>query len=451
MSEQSFEVQLKLWPIAWPIFVEFLLVFTVFFADTFFLSQISDEIAGAVGMLFPVFGLCAMMILMIGSAGTSVAAQFIGGKRFEKVIPTYMTLLGINLTIGSVLTTILWFSRNHLGTWMGFKPELNDQTSIYLGFVAFVWIILGHRSVYSTIFLSRGLSQWNMRTAILINISNISLNAVFVWGLGGIPKMGIVGIALSTLISGVLANLFVMWVAHVKLDIHFQWKGAYERCKGLIRPILRIGIPSTVEPASYQFSQVMINLMVVGLGELSMNTKTFTFNILILGISWSIGLGIASQVIVAHHVGAQKFDEASQRFNHSLKLTVLGSFGIALLTFLFARPLLSLFTDNPEVYELGVTLLIFSFILEPVRSVSIISSSSLKGAGDTKFTSYIGATSFVFILIPLSYVLGIHWGYGLVGVWTAYVVDEVFRMSVNYSRWRHGKWKDLGVLGKTSD
>lgn len=446
MSEQPIQVQLKLWPIAWPIFIELFLVFTVFFADTFFLSQISSEVAGAVGMLFPIFGICAMIILMMESAATSVAAQFIGGRRFEKVVPTYMTIMFLNTAIGAILSVIIWFTSDKLGLWMGLSPELNEQVSVYLAIVSPIWFIFGHRSTYGTVFMSRGLSFWNMRLAILFNISNIGLNALFLFEVGGLPNLGIVGIGIATLLSSALTSVFAVYVGHVKLELRFVWDGIFEKSKELIRPILRIGIPSTMEPAAYQFVQVMINLMVIEMGEVAINTRTFTFNVLILGVSWSAAIAIATQIIVAHNVGAKDFDQANTRFNKSISLGLFAGLGIGLLTIVLAKPLFSIFTDNEAVHQLGFSLLLFGIILEPVRSINIISANALKGAGDNKFSSYVSTGILLGFAIPASYALGVHWSYGLIGVWIAALLDECLRMTVNYSRWKTGKWVHMGVL-----
>ena len=438
--------ELKLWSLTWPIFIEMFLTFAVFFADSFFLSRISDEVAGTIGALFPVFGISALLLIMMAQAGTSVASQYIGGNRLDMVIPTYMTMVFLNSLIAVVMTAFLYFNAGNIGLWMGFTPQLNVHATAYTEVIALIWLIFGIRTAYSAILSSRGLTFWNMWSAIVLNVSNIGLNYLFLTGELGFPQLGIAGVAWASIISALLAAILGVLIVHKHIKIQFDVQGFVSKFRSLIRSILKIGIPSSLEPVAFQVAQVVMTLMIIDLGIVELGAKTFTSNIMIMGLTWTVALAIGNQIIVAHLMGARKFDAVNQQMHRSLILSIFGGFLIALSIYLFASPLFSIFTDDMRIISLGTTLLLIGLIVDPIRAVNIVAGSALKACGDAKYPAYLAMAVMGFIFIPLLYLFGIHWGYGLVGMWLATLCDESIRAIINYRRWRVRKWETSGVM-----
>ena len=438
--------KLRLWSITWPIYVQTFLSFSVFFADTFFLSRISDEVAGSVGSLFPVFGMCALFLIMMAQGGTAVSSQHIGAKKQDLITPIYMTMLIINLMIGVVITFVMFLNSENIGTWLGLSERLNVHTTTYLQIFAFNWIFFGVRSAYAAILSSRGLTYWNMWTAVAMNITNVALNYIFLTGQFGVPNFGVAGIALATVVSGILSVIISVWLVHGKMGMKLEWQGYAAKFKKLVLSISRIGVPSALEPVIFQGCQVIITLMIVRLGVIAMGAKMFTSNVNIMGLVWCLSIAVGNQILVAHMMGARNFSGINKRMHKSMFLSLGGSFIFTFVIYLFAKPLLSVFTHNPDIIKIGKTLLLITIFINSIKGMSSVVSDSLKGCGDAKFVSFSCVLVMIFIFLPLAYLFGIQWRYGLVGMWFATLIDEAIRFAINYGRWRTRKWERKGVV-----
>jgi Na+-driven multidrug efflux pump len=106
--------------------------------------------------------------------------------------------------------------------------------------------------------------------------------------------------------------------------------------------------------------------------------------------------------------------------------------------------LLRLFTENEEIIKMGVWVLVVDVVLEVGRTSNIFAGSTLRATGDTFYPFVVGVIFQWSIAVGLSYVIGIPLGYGLVGMWIGFALDENIRGVILMRRWRSGKWRTKG-------
>jgi Na+-driven multidrug efflux pump len=108
--------------------------------------------------------------------------------------------------------------------------------------------------------------------------------------------------------------------------------------------------------------------------------------------------------------------------------------------------LFGIFTSNPEILQIGATILLLTIILEPGRAFNLVIISALRATGDVKFPVYMGILSMWGISVPLAYLLGIHFELGLAGIWVAFIADEWLRGILMLIRWRSKVWVNKGFI-----
>ena len=113
---------------------------------------------------------------------------------------------------------------------------------------------------------------------------------------------------------------------------------------------------------------------------------------------------------------------------------------------LTGRSILSAFTDNPEIIAMGVWVLIIDVFLEVGRTANIFAVGTLRATGDAIYPVVIAIIFNWTIAVGLSYIIGIPLGYGLVGMWVGFALDENIRGIILMRRWRSGKWKTKGFV-----
>ncbi|MDG9666682.1 MATE family efflux transporter [Hahella sp. CR1] len=434
----------NLWVLSWPIFIEEITGGLVFLADAYFLSRISDEVAATVGVLLPVLLLGFFIIPMFTTAGTSVASQYMGAKQTQHILPTYMANIGISSLLGLLMFIVSFIYADRVGLWLGMTPELNAHSETYLLAVSFSFFCIAVRFSYASILASRGMTHWNMATALATNALNVILNAAFFLGWFGLPKMGLLGIAMATSISFAVGALLVMWVVHGPMKIRFRFKGMSGPIRRVMRPILKIGIPSAMEPFSYTVQQIVVSMAVISLGLEAMGANTYVLRVLVVEITFAFALGAGSQILMAHFMGAENFKEVNRIFWKSVAYASGFAFINMLMFVWIYDSLLTLFTDNQQIIELSKWMLAACIIMEPARAVNIIAGMGLKGVGDARFSA-VNSMIFMWAVIPFVFWVGLDLGYGMLGVWMCFVVDESLRAVINLWRWRTGKWRSKGI------
>src|SRR3954469_9945834 len=110
-----------LWRLTWPLFISLSLSLSLIFADAFFLSRISDAAAGAAGALNPLLGATVVLFSSIGQAGASVAGRMVGARRHGELPATYLALLTFNLSVGLLVSALLFSLHPYLPGWLGLR------------------------------------------------------------------------------------------------------------------------------------------------------------------------------------------------------------------------------------------------------------------------------------------------------------------------------------------
>jgi len=449
MTQPSLEPRLSLFRLSWPMFIEELTAGITSFADIFFISMISSEAAASVGMLSPVLFLGYFILPQFTSAGTSVAAQYMGAKREENVVPAWAANILISTAIGLILALTLFAASHFVGLALGMTQVQNSYASAYLSVIVFNFILVGVRFSYCSILASKGLTRWNMVASIVTNVVNIPLIWALMTGFWIFPKLGIPGVALATVISYLVGFAIVFYLVHFRLKVNFFVKGLIPRIKEVILPILKIGIPAALEPFSYTVQNLIVSVIIIKLGTVAMAANTFAgkFMFLDMATSWSLTMG--GQILMSHYLGAGRIDDVKKCWNQIAASISLCAFAIILVIVIFNRQFLSIFTADPAILSASFSLLLIMLAMEPIRSINVLGGIALKTVGDGKF-SVILSLVFMWGLVPVI-VLSSVLGFGIVGVWACLLLDETLRACVNLWRWKSNRWMGKTVINKTKD
>lgn len=449
---QGAAAPLSLFAITWPIFIEFALQMLMRTTDTFMLSRVSDDAVAAVGVSNQIIMFATLTFNFVAMGAAVVVSQYLGARQYREIGRIAGTALGINLLFGAAVSLlVVTFSGPLLGIF-GLTHDLFADAQVYLyiaGGALFVQAVL---MAVVAIIQSHGLTRQTMNVAIGMNVLNVIGNYLFIYGPLGFPKLGVTGVAISTAVSqlaGLCVNLILLrraaGVAVRRSDL-FRWKREH------LMKVLRIGVPSSLINLSYNANQFVTTAFIASLGTMMLTTRIYTQNIMFIVMILCIALGRGMQIIVGHLVGAGQQEEAYRQvirnFIRSVGLTLAGAAMIAL----FREPLIGLFTDSDEIVKLGASLLLLSFLLEPGRNLNIMFERSLQAAGDARFAALSSVLVMWLFSVPLTYLLGIHLGYGLYGIWTAFIIDEWVRGLILMFRWKSRAWQSKSlVTGRTEE
>lgn len=414
--------------------------------DTIMLSQYSDESVAAVGVVNQIVML-AFLIFEVINIGTSVlCSQYLGAKMQKNMVQVVGVALLFNLVIGLLISAILYSGATTLLGWMGLRPELLKYGIGYMQIVGAFAFFQAISFTISASLRSADKAIYPMMVTVLVNIMNIIGNYSLIFGKLGMPALGAEGAAISTSVArGVsMVVLFViLFRKHIpRFPLYYFRPFPWVELKNL----LKVGLPSAGENMSYSFSQVVITYFINILGNNALATRTYTVNIVMFVYLFAIAMAQGGAISIGHLVGQKKIRAAYLLGKYVMRLSILVSLVLSCVWAASGHFIFSMLTDNQEIIKMGVTIMIVDIIVEIGRAVNIYATNALRSAGDVNFPFYVGVAVQWTVSVGFSYLFGIHWGWGLVGMWCAFLLDENIRALLFVKRWNSMRWAKKGFI-----
>ena len=439
-------ISLSIWTLSWPIFIEVFLQMLVGNIDQLMMSQYSPQAVAAVANGNQILNVFIMLIVVMSTATTIMIAQYLGARNSEKLSEVCTVSLAFSFVFSSVAAIFFITCHEWIFRWLGIPPETMGDTSMYTSIVAAGLPIQALYYTLVAVFRGHSLTRITMYVALVMNIIHIITNYFFIFGYGPIPGLGVLGVSISTWLSKLVGLVIIVYLFTRLLSVKANLSYLKPFPWHTLKSILRISVPSGGETLSYQLSQTTIMKMVNILGLAVINTKVYVYIIAMLCYVYTIALANASQVIVGFLMGAKRQGDVSKRVWHSMFLAICINVGLATFFYIFSDSVLSVFTSDSEILELAHKVLFVEIFLELGRAVNIVMVSCLQAAGDIRTPMLVGIFGMWFCAVPLSYLLGICWSWGLVGIWIAMAIDEIIRGILFVYRWYSGKWRNKALI-----
>ena len=429
-----------------PIFLELLLVTVVGNIDTIMLGYYSDEAVGAIGGITQLLNIQNVIFSFINMATAILTAQFLGAKDYKRVKQVISVSLVLNVLLGLILGGIYLFFWKSLLQRMNLPTELINIGKYYFQMVGGLCVFQGIILSCGAILKSHGRPTETLIINVGINILNIIGNAFFIFGWLGMPVLGATGVGISTIISRGMGCVVAFYMMCKYCNFTFRKKFIKPFPFKIVKNILSIGFPTAGEHLAWNVGQLMIVAMVNTMGTTIITARTYLMLISSFIMTLSIALGQGTAIQVGHLVGAGETKEVYNKCLKSVKIAFVFAFITTSIVCLLRKPIMNIFTTNPDILEASLKIFPFMILLEMGRVFNIVIINSLHAAGDIKFPMFIGI-SFVFtIAVLFSYVFGISFAWGLTGIWIANALDEWIRGLAMYFRWKSKKWQNKSFI-----
>lgn len=422
--------------LAWPIMIEMLLQFAIGTADTLMVSRISNDAVAVVGFANQFFNAVLVVFMLISSGAGILIAQRIGsGKQLDARVLGTMAIV-MTGGIGVVVSLTLLFWSGTFAELLNVPPEILPQADTYMTIVGTGMILTALGAALSTCVRSTGDTRSPMYIAFGMNILHVVLNGCFIFGWLGFPVWGLEGVALSTVIVRLLAVVVLLRLFRYAFGAKILWREFLVFKTNLLKEVVRIGWPMSINGASWTVSQLAIFSVIgiMGTQELAARTYMNTMESFAFSVGWS--LAVAAQIQIAYLYGKGMLKEAYSSCYRAMGI------GMALVTvntgimLLFREPILNYFTDDPWIIDMAVTLLWLNLILQPGKMLNMALGQSVSAIGDARFQMVVSLPSMWLVAFGLSYVLGLSFEWGLYGVYLGMILDEYLRGIVIWFRWR---------------
>lgn len=429
-----------------PIFIETALVMMLGAVDTIMLSQHSDNSVAAVGVVNQLVNLAVLVFQVISFGTTVLCSQYLGAGLKERMVQATAVAIAFNACSGLLISAGLYFGSPLLLSLMGLRPELMGEGVCYMRIVGAFAFFQAISLAISASFRSADKVIYPMMVTVVVNLLNIAGNYLLIFGKMGMPALGVEGAAISTSIArgaSMVILLILLFRIHIprfpkRLFRPFPWIE--------LKNLLKIGMPAAGEEISYSGSQVVITFFINMLGNEALATRTYCWNMIFFVYIFSIAMGQGGAILLGHLVGERKVHAAYLLGCYTRRLAIQVSVVLSFLLACSGRYVLEWLTDNPEIVRLGCLILWIDVLLEIGRAINIWATQALRATGDVNYQFYVGVVVQWMVSVGFSYLLGIHWGYGLLGMWVSFMLDENIRGLIFIFRWRSLKWATKGFV-----
>ncbi|MBP9553605.1 MAG: MATE family efflux transporter [Bacteroides sp.] len=437
---QQENIRRRLFKLAAPIFIETLLIMMLGAVDVIMLSRHSDNSVAAVGVVNQIIVL-TFLIFEVINLGTSVlCSQYLGAKMHKNVVQVVGVSLLMNLVVGVSVSLFLFGMNETILQWMGLTPELMKDGTDYMRIVGAFAFFQAISLTLSASLRSANKAIYPMMVTVVVNVLNIIGNYTLIFGEFGFPEMGVEGAAISTAFSrgvSMVILFIILFRKHIrKFPLAYFRPFPFKELKNL----LKVGLPSAGEQLSYSSSQVVITYFINALGTEALAARTYSVNIIMFSFLFCIAIAQGGAICIGHLIGEKRPHAAFLLGKYVMKKSVLITVCLSLITALMGPFIFGWLTTNEQIIRMGVTILAIDVILEIGRPINIFATNALRAAGDVNYPFYLGLVVMWSVAVGCGYLFGVHWGWGLAGMWVAFLLDENIRGIVFVRRWYGMKW-----------
>jgi putative MATE family efflux protein len=374
-------------------------------------------------------------MLVASGAGILIAQKLGADKRHEARTIASMAVT-ITAGIGLVVSIVLYVGAAMFADVLQVPTELQSLAVSYMSLVGAGMIFTALGTSLSICVRNTGDTRSPMYIAIGMNVVHVILNALFIFGWLGFPKWGLFGVALSTVIVRFAACLLLIRLFRHAYGEKIGWREFIHFDLRLLKDVVRIGWPLSVNGASWTVSQVVIFSMIGWMGAEQLATRTYlnTMESFAYMIGWS--LAMAAQIQIAHLYGLGRLKEAYYSCYKALGAGMVMVTLNTLLLLLFRGPILHSFTTDPSIVQTAVNLLWLNLLLQPGKMMNMAIGQSVSAIGDSRFMMMVSLPSMWLVAVGVGYLLGLPLEWGLYGIYTGMILDEYLRGAIMWLRWR---------------
>ena len=431
-----------------PLVIEQMLLMTVGMADTVMVTTAGEAAVSGVSLVDNINTLIIQIFSALSTGGAVVVSQYLGHQEPDSAKTAAKQLLYAMTAVSLFLMAIALVFRQHiLALIFGqVEPDVMDSALIYFLLTAAAYPFMGVYNAGAALFRAMGNSKVSMLCSLIINIINIAVNAILIYGY----DMGAAGAGIGTLASRVAAAIIIMaMLNHPENLVRVEGLLRFQFRWDMVKRILFIGIPNGMENGMFQAGKLLVLNLVTTFGTSAVAANAIANSVASVVNVPGMALGLAIITVIGRCMGAGEVEQAQRYTRQLVSAGYLCMLVMSAIQFFSAGYLVTLFNLSPQAMDLAAQVLrvcaVANIIFWPM---AFTLPNSLRAAGDAVFTMVVSLCSMFACRVALSYVLASSWGLnlGLMGVWLAMFADWVVRAIFFLSRYRQGKWKEIHVI-----
>lgn len=426
-----------------PIVLQNLLSAAVSSADVVMLNFVGQSAISAVSLASQYASVLFMVFYGLGTGATMLCAQYFGKKDYRAIEVVQGIALRFSLSISALVALLALTIPEYMMLIFTNDQELIALGAGYIRILSVCYLCWGVTEVYISVLRSVGrVAIGTVLNSVAVGL-NVLLNAVFIFGWLGAPKLGVNGVALATSISRLVELGLCFAVSFRSEHIKLKFSAIFVRNKALFSDFLKLSLPALGNDVVWGLAFSVYSVIIGHLGNDAVAANSLATVVRSFGTILCFGLASAGGVLLGQKIGEGKLEEARADGRRLLWLTVAAG-AVGGLIVLGARPFVLQYAggnfSETALHYLSVMLLINSYYVMGAAVNTTLIAGAFRAGGDSRFGLICDAITMWVYAVPLGFLAAFVLKLPVLWVYFLLCTDEFVKWPWVLKHYASGKW-----------
>lgn len=427
--------------ITWPIVIQNLLSASVSSADVLMLNFVSQDAISAVALASQATTLLFMFYFGLSAGATMLCAQYYGKGDLKAINVVEGIALKLSIIVSTIFFIIAMFFPAMFMRIYSPDEQLIALGVQYLRVVSLSYLFWSVTEIYKAVLKSVARVKVCTVVNVITFVSNIILNAVFIFGLFGAPTLGIVGVAIGTSASRFIELVCCIIISVNSKDVKLKLSYMFIKNKVLFDDFIKLSIPALLNDVVWGLAFSMYSVILGHLGNDVVAANSFVSVVRNFGTILCYGVGAATGIILGNEIGEGKLDTAMDHAKCMMRLTVISALIGAIIVLIimpFAMKYASL-TDTAKHYMKYMLLIQTYYIMGTAVNTTLI-TGVFRSGGDSMFGFKCDCIDMWCYAVPLGLLAAFVFKLPVLVVYVLLCTDEFVKWPWVLGHYKSGKW-----------
>ena len=431
----------QMFKLAIPIIIQNLLSAAVNSSDVIMLNYVGQSAISAVSLAANYSNILFMVYYGLGTGASLLCAQYFGKKNMQAIHAVEGIALRFSLAISALVALVAFTMPQRMLLLFTSDQELIAIGSSYIRIMGITYLCWGVTEIYLAILRSIGRVTISMTLNMLAFGLNILLNAMFIFGLFGAPKLGVTGVAIATASSRLIQLVACVIVSLLSKDVKLNPAYMFIRSKTLLNDFIHLSLPALGNDLSWSVAFSMYSVILGHLGTEAVAANSLVTVVRNVGSVFCFAIASAGTILLGRVMGQEELEKSKSYASRMLKMTVVaGAVGgvIVLAVTPFVLRFASL--NDTAMHYLKYMLLINSYYIMGSAVNTALIAGVFRAGGDTKFGLICDTIDMWVYAVPLGFFAAFVLKLPVLWVYFLLCTDEFVKWPWVIRHYRKGEW-----------
>ena len=431
----------KMFKLAIPIIIQNLLSAAVNSSDVIMLNYVGQSAISAVSLAANYSNILFMVYYGLGTGASLLCAQYFGKKNMQAIHAVEGIALRFSLAISVLVALAAFTMPQRMLLLFTSDQELIAIGSSYIRIMGITYLCWGVTEIYLAILRSIGRVTISMTLNMLAFGLNILLNAVFIFGLFGAPKLGVTGVAIATASSRLIQLVACVIVSLLSKDVKLNPAYMFIRSKTLLNDFIHLSLPALGNDLSWSVAFSMYSVILGHLGTEAVAANSLVTVVRNVGSVFCFAIASAGTILLGRVMGQEELEKSKSYASRMLKMTVVaGAVGGVIVLAVTPFVLRFAFLNDTAMHYLKYMLLINSYYIMGSAVNTALIAGVFRAGGDTKFGLICDTIDMWVYAVPLGFFAAFVLKLPVLWVYFLLCTDEFVKWPWVIRHYRKGEW-----------